>query len=118
MKNSKQDSRERLYQIQKAISDIDRFLLHVDAKEFEENDLIHNAVLMQCMIIGESIVHIDETILEKYNYPWYKVKAFRNLIAHEYFNIKLSVVWEITKKDLPVLKTIIDSIIHQEKLKN
>jgi uncharacterized protein with HEPN domain len=114
MKNRKQDCKERLSQIQKAISDIGRFVMHVDEKKFIEDDLIHNAVLMQCIIIGEAIAHIDESILAKYDYPWYKVKAFRNLIAHEYFNIKLSAVWEITQRDLLNFKTTIDTIIQKE----
>ncbi len=114
MKDRKQDSKERLCHIQKAISDIERFLIHVDEKNFVDNDLIHNAVLMQCIIIGEAIAHIDERILAKYDYPWYKVRAFRNLIAHEYFNIKLSAVWEITQRDLHDLRTIIDYIVQKE----
>jgi uncharacterized protein with HEPN domain len=57
---------------------------------------------------------VDDNVLTKYSYPWYKVKAFRNLIAHEYFNIKLSAVWQTVVKDIPVLKLIIERMIEEE----
>jgi len=114
MKDSRMDSKERLLHIQKAILDIEKFLKNADENEFLQNEILHNAVLMQFIIIGEAIVHVDNRILEHYNYSWYKVRAFRNMIAHEYFNIKLSAVWEITQKDLLTLKSMIDTIIKNE----
>ncbi len=114
MKDSTLDSKERLCQIQKAISDIERFLRNVDEHDFVHNDLVHNAVLMQFIIIGEAIGHVGESIIGKYDYPWYKVRAFRNLIAHEYFNIKIAAVWHITQEDLHELKRVINSILQNE----
>ncbi len=57
---------------------------------------------------------VEGSILDKYEYPWYKIRAFRNLISHEYFNIKMEAVWEIIINDLPELKSIIDIIINKE----
>jgi uncharacterized protein with HEPN domain len=61
------------------------------------------------------ISHVDKKILDKYNYSWHKVRAFRNLIAHEYFNIKLNAVWYIIGDDLPELKEIINEMINNKK---
>lgn len=114
MKDKLLDNKNRLCHILQAIADIERFLGAANDKEFSDNDMMHNAVLMQFIIIGEAIIHVDERILEKYDYPWYKIRAFRNLIAHEYFNIKLSAVWGITQKELPSLKNEIETIIQNE----
>jgi uncharacterized protein with HEPN domain len=114
MKDKYLSSRERLIHIQKAISDIEKFLDNNGEKDFTENELLHNAVLMQFIIIGEAINNVEEGILEKYAYPWYKVRAFRNLIAHEYFNIKLSAVWNIIQNELNSLKTMINEILNNE----
>lgn len=114
MKDRYLTSRERLMHIQKAISDIEKFLDHSGEKDFTENELLHNAILMQFIIIGEAIINVDECILEKYVYPWYKVRAFRNLIAHEYFNIKLSAVWDIIQNELHTLKSMINQILNNE----
>lgn len=64
--------------------------------------------------MGEAVVHIETDLLAKFDYPWYKVRSFRNMIAHEYFNIKMSAVWEIIKIDIPQLKDIINSILEKE----
>jgi uncharacterized protein with HEPN domain len=114
MKDRLMDNKNRMLHILNAIADIERFIGDAGASEFSQNDMLSNAILMQFIIIGEAISHVEGNILEKYDYPWYKVRAFRNLIAHEYFNIKLDAVWEIIRKDLPVLKREIEKILQSE----
>ena len=63
MRNKRLDSKERLLHIQKSILDIERFLNDTDEDEFLNNELLHNAVLMQFIIIGEAITHVDNDIL-------------------------------------------------------
>ena len=70
--------------------------------------------MFQFSVIGEAVIHIESEILEKYNYPWSKVRAFRNLISRVYFHIKLEAVWEIIEKDLPEFKKLIETIIKTE----
>ena len=114
MRDSRQDSWDRLSHISEAIQQIDSFTNNINEDEFLANKLFSSAVLFQFSVIGEAIVHVDKTILDKYAYPWYKVRAFRNLISHEYFNIKLEAVWDIIKSDLEQLKKVIDEILNQE----
>ncbi|MBL0051956.1 MAG: DUF86 domain-containing protein [Bacteroidetes bacterium] len=66
--------------------------------------------MLQFIIIGEAIIHVEDEKLDKYNYPWYKVRSFRNMIAHEYFNIKLPAVWMIIENDLQQLKKVVNLI--------
>ncbi len=40
----------------------------------------------QFSVIAEVINHVDSNFLVKYDYPWHKVRSFRNLISHKYFN--------------------------------
>jgi len=114
MKDKHIDSLQRLRHIQQAIIDIERFVKEESLQSFCKNDILHNAVMMQFIIIGEAIIHVEEEKLEKYDYPWYKVKSFRNMIAHEYFNIKLPAVWQIIEKDLHELKTVVETILQNE----
>jgi uncharacterized protein with HEPN domain len=76
--------------------------------------MIFDAVLLQFIIIGEAIIHVEKETLEKYDYPWFKVRAFRNFIAHEYFDINPCAVWKIIKQDVPELKTLVGLIILNE----
>ncbi|WP_317897549.1 HepT-like ribonuclease domain-containing protein [Aurantibacillus circumpalustris] len=114
MKDSHLESHERLEHIGKAISSIEKFVGSTDLKLFLKNEMLQDAVLLQFIIIGEAIIHVESDILDKYNYPWYKVRSFRNMIAHEYFNIKMRAVWEIIQKDLPEIKTVVKNILKKE----
>lgn len=115
MKENKHRSFERLIHIRHAIRDIDVFIDGVDEDTFINDPLISSAVLFQFSVIGEALNHVDEEILRKYNYPWYKVRGFRNFISHAYFQIKLEAVWEVIINDLPELKMMIDLILQQEQ---
>lgn len=114
MKDRHLDSQKRLEQILKAILEIEKYVEGENLTTFCDNGLVQDAVLMQFIVIGESIGYFESKKLEKYDYPWYKVKSFRNMIAHEYFNIKMTAVWEIIQRDLPKLKSTVSIILETE----
>ena len=114
MKDSHVESQQRLKHIEQAIAGIEKFVTGETMESFCEKDMLHDAVLMQFIIIGEAIMHVENEKLDKYDYPWYKVKLFRNMIAHEYFNIKLPAVWQIIENDLKKLKMVIKAILRNE----
>ncbi len=114
MKERKADNQYRLLQIEKAIIQIELFVTGINMDEFINNSLISSAVLFQFSVAGEAVGHVEKDLLDKYQYTWYKVRAFRNLMSHEYFRIELSAVWEVIVKDLPELKAMIRRILDQE----
>lgn len=114
MKDHKKESFERLVHIQKAINDIEKFTCNISKEAFLNDQLITSAVLFQFSVIGEAVIHIESSLLNKYTYPWHKVRAFRNLISHVYFQIKLEAVWDIIANDLPELKQLIETILKNE----
>jgi uncharacterized protein with HEPN domain len=114
MKDSHVESQQRLQHIEKAVADIEKFTKGESLETFCEKDMLHDAVMMQFIIIGEAIINVESEKLDKYDYPWYKVKSFRNMIVHEYFNIKLPAVWQIIENDLQQLKAVIQTILKEE----
>ncbi|MFN3997370.1 DUF86 domain-containing protein [Algoriphagus sp.] len=114
MKDRHLDSQKRLEQILIAIAEIEEYIKDQDRITFCNNGLVQDAVLMQFIVIGESINYVESDKLLKYDYPWYKVMSFRNMIAHEYFNIKMIAVWETIQKELPKLKSTIKIILETE----
>ena len=114
MKDPHAESQKRLQHILEAIYTIEGYGKDVDDSRFVSDTMLHDAVLFQFTVIGEAIMHIENDILDRYSYPWYKVRSFRNLIAHEYFNIKLIAVWVIIESDLPLLKKTIIKILEIE----
>lgn len=114
MKDSHIESQQRLLHIEQAIADIEKFTKGESLETFCEKDMLHDAVMMQFIIIGEAIIHVESEKLNKYDYPWYKVRSFRNMIAHQYFNIKLPAVWQIIENDLKELQGVIQTILKTE----
>jgi uncharacterized protein with HEPN domain len=117
-KNPHIESFKRLQHIDQAIEGIEKYVMNESEQSFSTNLLVQSAVFFQFTVIGEAIQHIEDEILGKYDYPWFKVRSFRNLIAHEYFNLKMSAVWQIIKKDLPGLRELILKIIDNEFASN
>lgn len=111
MKDRHLDNLVRLHHINQAITRIQYYVKNENLNSFLENQLIQDAVLFQFSVIGEAIIHVENETLSKHDYPWYKVRSFRNLIAHEYFNIKISAVWQIIISDLSVLQQVIQVMI-------
>ncbi|MFZ1323013.1 MAG: HepT-like ribonuclease domain-containing protein [Ignavibacteria bacterium] len=114
MRDNKIASKERLLHILEAISETQLFTKGYSKRTFSKDSVLINACLFQFTIIGEAINYIDLEILEKYSYPWHKVRGFRNFILHEYHAIEFSIVWESIKKDLPELKLAIEELIKKE----
>ena len=103
----------RLEHIYDAIERIKTYTVSLTEKEFLNNTVVQDAVLYQFSIIGEAVMHVDDDILQQYDYPWYAVRAFRNYIVHEYFGINLEKVWNTIKINLPELERNIELMIQQ-----
>ena len=114
MKDSHIESLKRLQDIEQAIAFIQKYIANETYESFCQNELVHDAVLYQFSVIGEAVINVEDDKLKKYNYPWFKVRSFRNMIAHKYFNIKLIAVWDIIESDLPELNEVIKSILKNE----
>ncbi len=70
------------------------------------------AVIRNFEIIGEASKHIPETIRGKYpKIPWKEMAGMRDKLIHEYFGVKLEVVWETVKKRFPELKILIREVL-------
>lgn len=114
MRDSRITGKERLEHILKAINDIEEFTSVVTKESYLQNLVLINATLFQFAIIGEAIIYIDNDMLAKYEYPWHKVRGFRNFIIHEYHSIEFRIVWESIKNDLPELKKMIQLVLNAE----
>jgi uncharacterized protein with HEPN domain len=114
MKKNKPTSQERVEHVLQAIELILRFTQPHDLKSFLQDEKTISACLYQFAIVGEATVNIDHDILEKYSYPWYKIKAFRNFILHEYHGIEMKVVWDAAINFLPEVKEVMEKILREE----
>jgi uncharacterized protein with HEPN domain len=110
----KPTDKERIGHIRDAIEKITNYTKGCTEKKFLENEMLQDAVLMQFSNMGEAVVHIEPSILEKHPYPWHLVRSFRNYIAHEYFGINMKKVWSTVIIELPGLQKVMQKMCDTE----
>jgi len=104
----------RLKHILDAIKNINSFTKDIDEHLFLKNQMVQSAVERQLEIIGEAASKISDEIKDNYpNIEWHKIKAFRNVIAHEYFGLSKIQTWAVVCTDLPLLKKSIRKILKE-----
>ncbi|WP_441000644.1 HepT-like ribonuclease domain-containing protein [Fodinibius sp. SL11] len=104
-----------LQDISESIQQIEEYLADVNENEFYKNSEKQDAVLRRLEIIGEAVKHISDDIRDQYDeVPWRKIAGMRDIIIHEYFGVTLSMIWVVTQRDLPDLKSKIKEIINDQ----
>ena len=110
MKKDKGD-KERLQHIYDAICNIESFTQGFSEKDYLQNLLVQSAVERQLEIIGEACANISDKIKKKHTQvEWNKIKAFRNIIAHEYFGVSSKQIWNVVQLEISQLKISIQAI--------
>ena len=101
------ESIEKIEKFTSGISGPDDF--NIDEKAFD-------AVMMNFIIIGEMVSRLSDDFKNTHKkIEWDKIKAFRNIAAHNYFGIDIEEVWQIINNKLPGLKKSIAVILNKEK---
>jgi len=110
--NNPLGDKQRLLHIRDAMENIFSFTKGIDEQGYNSNIMIQSAVERKMEIIGEAVSTISDELKEIHpDVEWYKIKAFRNVIAHEYFGISNKQVWNVICNDLPRLKNAIENIL-------
>jgi len=91
--------------MQEAIEKIASYVDAMTFTDFQSDTRTVDAVVHNLLVIGEAARCLPASIKE--NHPdidWIAINGLRNRIAHEYFGLSLSVIWEIVQTDLPRLQ--------------
>jgi len=107
-------SKDRLQHALQAIRHIEDMSNGVGLERFKEDIVIQSACFYQFAVVAEAMSHVDSNILSFYDYPWHRVKSFRNFILHEYHAIELEITFDTIKKVLPGLKNVLLEILATE----
>jgi len=85
---------------------IQRYLLGVNWEAFLANPEKQDAVLRRFEIIGEAASRISsETRALFPEIPFRAMRGMRNIIAHDYGEVDLDLVWQSAQHDIPALVT-------------
>ena len=80
--------------------------------EFEKNRLVYDAVERCLERICEAVVKLGEQApVLMPDQPWYKFKAFGNVLRHGYDAIEKDKLFDIVRNDLPSLYAAAESAL-------
>lgn len=101
-----------LQHILDGISDIEEFIEDVTKDDFFDNKEKQYAVLRALEIIGEATKNLSKELRASYpKIPWRDIAGMRDKLIHEYFGVKLELVWGTVRDRLPELKQQIYEIL-------
>lgn len=79
---------------------------------FSANDLLVDAVARNLEIIGEATKNVPANILAmRPEIIWSDVAGFRDVIVHQYFRVKLTVVWDAVSNEIDPIRTAASKIL-------
>src|SRR3989344_3419894 len=87
-----------------SVRKIEQYTSGVNKESFKKDELRQSGVLVQLTLIGELSKKISDEIKNKIDLPWKDITGFRDRAVHNYFDIKVDVVWDTIQEDIPVLK--------------
>ncbi len=95
-----------------AIERIEKYVVHGKAR-FQTDELIQNWIIHHLQIIGEACRALSPDFQKGHpEVPWAQIVGMRHILVHDYFGIDLVEVWKAVERDLPILKTKIQGLVH------
>jgi uncharacterized protein with HEPN domain len=80
--------------------------------EFVANDTVYDATLRNLEIIGEAARNVSKDTQDLMpDVPWRAIVGLRNVLAHGYFAIDDTIVWEIVQHRIPDLERQLESFL-------
>ncbi len=101
------NKKDNNYYVQKIITDLEFIFEHtreLTLGELESNEILVDSVMFRLIQIAENADKLTEDFKACYDrIPWRAMKGMRNRIVHEYGNVKMTVVYDTVRKDIPEL---------------
>ncbi len=90
------------------------------ADNFLDTTQAFDASLMNFIVIGEMVEKLSDELLDatRHEIDWFKIKGFRNILAHNYFGIDAEEVWQIIHHKLPELEVQLNALVDISPVKN
>lgn len=103
-------------QMLECIANVRRYIGTMSYQEFLDDSKTQDAVLMQLQQMGEAAKRVSDETRTTVDVPWKKIAGFRDVIAHEYFDILLSLVWNNIVSELRAVEAPLAAYLHEHPL--
>jgi uncharacterized protein with HEPN domain len=96
---------------------IQDFTKNASFDDFKTNTMMQSAVLREIQVIGEAARIVSEDAQTRYSgIPWRVIAGMRNRVIHEYFDIRLNVIWAVVQTDIPDLLLHLHAVLPPPKI--
>lgn len=104
-----------LWDMRDAARSIVRFIERTTLESFTANDLLRYAVERQLILVGEAARRVSPEFQASHpELPWREIIGQRNILIHQYGEIRAELVWLVATTDLPRLIGQLDALLPPE----
>jgi len=105
------DDRPYIDHVHQAITKIRKYTENLTREDFENDELIQDAVIRNIEIIGEATKNLSKEFRKIHSHvPWRAMSGMRDKLIHDYVGIDFDVVLETIKEDMPLLEDALKDI--------
>lgn len=95
---------DRISDILRALERVGSYVVHLRSDDVELSEMAFEAVLRNFAVIGEAVKSLPETVKSSHpEIPWASIVGLRNVVVHEYFDIKPELILDIVDNQLDSL---------------
>ncbi len=104
--------RAHLWDMLDAAREIEGFLANARADDYERDRKLQLAVERLLEIIGEAGRRLSTTFREEnVHIPWAGIIGLRNVLAHEYGEVRNDIIWRVATKRVPELARALERLV-------
>ncbi|MCG3112696.1 MAG: DUF86 domain-containing protein [Candidatus Manganitrophus sp. SB1] len=101
-----------LWDMLDAAQSIQSFTAGVDQEAYLKNQMMQYAVERQLGVIGEAARRVSEGFKKTHpEIPWREIIAQRNVLTHQYGEIRHDRIWQVITADIPALVSFLKPLI-------
>jgi len=106
----------RLRDVLEAARLIGSYVKNTTETDFLSDKQKQDAVIRRIEIIGEATAHLtDETRKVIPKLPFRKMRGMRNIVAHDYANVDLKIVWEVATVHVPEIGAVLEKFFANQE---
>ena len=105
-----------LEDIQESCAKVLHYTMGMSFEQFKQDDKTYDAVMRNLEIIGEAAKRLpDEVRAMMPDIEWNKATGLRNIVAHAYFGINDTIVWDVVQNKIPPMKAVVDRYLQRHR---